>query len=64
MGALSRRTISDIEPGLNALVQNLLDGIEKKGGGDLIEDFASAIPVEVIGNLLGIPRHERAPLRG
>jgi cytochrome P450 len=30
---------------------------------DLIEDFAAAIPVEVIGNLLGVPREERAPLR-
>jgi cytochrome P450 len=64
MGALSRRAIADMEPGLHALVQSLLDEIEKKGGGDLIEDFASAIPVEVIGNLLGIPHHERAPLRG
>jgi cytochrome P450 len=64
MGALSRRAIADMEPGLHVLVQNLLDNIEKKGGGDLIEDFASAIPVEVIGNLLGIPHHQRAPLRG
>jgi cytochrome P450 len=64
MGALSRRAIADMESGLHALVQSLLGRIEEKGGGDLIEDFASAIPVEVIGNLLGIPHQERAPLRG
>jgi cytochrome P450 len=64
MGALSRRAIADMESSLHTLVQSLLDKIEQKGGGDLIEDFASAIPVEVIGNLLGIPHHERAPLRG
>jgi cytochrome P450 len=64
MGALSRRAISDMEAGLQALVQSLLDAIAQKGGGDLIEDFASAIPVEVIGNLLGIPHADRAPLRG
>ena len=29
----------------------------------LIEDFAAAIPVEVIGNLLDVPREERGPLR-
>jgi cytochrome P450 len=29
----------------------------------LIEDFAAAIPVEVIGNLLAVPRDERGPLR-
>jgi hypothetical protein len=31
---------------------------------DLIDDFAAAIPVEIIGNLLRVPRSERAPLRG
>jgi cytochrome P450 len=64
MGALSRRAISDMEAGLHSLVQSLLNDIAKREGGCLIEDFASAIPVEVIGNLLGIPHHERAPLRG
>ena len=55
MGALTRRAIADMEPGLVALVDRLLDRIARKGGGDLIEDFASAIPVEIIGNLLGVP---------
>jgi cytochrome P450 len=64
MGALSRRAIADMESGLHTLVQSLLERIEDQGGGDLIEDFASAIPVEVIGNLLGIPHDEREPLRG
>lgn len=63
MGALTRRAIADMEPGLILLVETLLDGIEAKGGGDLIEDFASAIPVEIIGNLLAVPRDERGPLR-
>ena len=63
MGALTRRAIDAMEPALITLVDNLLDTIEAKGGGDLIEDFASAIPVEVIGNLLGVPHAERAPLR-
>jgi cytochrome P450 len=63
MGALSRRAIAQMEVGLIELVDGLLDKIEEKGGGDLIEDFASAIPIEIIGNLLGIPHHERAPLR-
>jgi len=63
MGALTRRAIADLEPGLVALVDRLLDGIEARGGGDLIEDFASAIPVEIIGNLLGVPHADRGPLR-
>jgi cytochrome P450 len=63
MGALTRRAIADMEPGLVTLVDSLLDAIEAKGGGDLIEDFASAIPVEIIGNLLGVPHADRGPLR-
>jgi len=53
-----------MEPGLVTLVDGLLDAIEARGGGDLVEDFASAIPVEIIGNLLGVPHADRAPLRG
>lgn len=64
MGALTRRAIADMEPGLITLVDGLLDAVETRGGGDLIEDFASAIPVEIIGNLLGVPHADRAPLRG
>ncbi|MBL0425818.1 cytochrome P450 [Ramlibacter alkalitolerans] len=63
MGALTRRAIADMEPGLILLVETLMDPIEARGGGDLIEDFASAIPVEIIGNLLAVPRDERGPLR-
>ncbi|WP_082668431.1 cytochrome P450 [Tepidimonas taiwanensis] len=64
MGALTRRAIADLEPGLIALVDGLLDRIAARGGGDLIEDYAAAIPVEIIGNLLGVPHAERGPLRG
>lgn len=63
MGALTRRAIAEMEPGLVTLVDGLLDAIETRGHGDLIEDFASAIPVEIIGNLLGVPHADRGPLR-
>ena len=41
----------------------LLDRIATKSKLELIEDFAAAIPVEVIGNLLDVPHDEREPLR-
>lgn len=63
MGALTRRAIAEMEPGLIALVDQLLDDMDARGGGDLIEDFASAIPVEIIGNLLDVPHEDRGPLR-
>ncbi len=64
VGALTRRAIAGMEASLITLVDSLLDDMQAKGGGDVIEDFASAIPVEVIGNLLGVPHADRAPLRG
>ena len=64
MGALTLRAISGMEPGLIELIDGLLDAAESRGSFDLIEDFAAAIPIEVIGNLLGVPHADRAPLRG
>jgi cytochrome P450 len=63
MGALSPRAIAEMEGDLIRLVDHLLDAIEAKGTFELIADFAAAIPVEVIGNLLDVPHDERQPLR-
>jgi cytochrome P450 len=63
MGALSPRAIAEMEPALIVLVDKLLDRIAEKGYFELIADFAAAIPVEVIGNLLDVPHDERDPLR-
>jgi cytochrome P450 len=63
MGALSPRAIAEMEPDLVALVDRLLDRLAAKGEVELIEDFASAIPIQVIGNLLDVPMEEREPLR-
>jgi cytochrome P450 len=65
MGALTRRAIDDMQPSLIKLVDGLLDEIEQTPADqlDLIEHFAAAIPIDVIGNLLNIPSSERKPLR-
>jgi cytochrome P450 len=63
-GAFTPRAIASMEAGVVALVDRLLDQAERRGEVDLIEDYAAAIPIEVIGNLLGVPHAEREPLRG
>ncbi len=64
MGALSPRAIAAMEGDLVRLVDMLLDRIAANGSKfELIEDFAAAIPIEVIGNLLDVPHDERDPLR-
>ncbi len=64
IAALSARAIAEMEAGLVDLVDRLIARMAERGRADLIEDFSAAIPVEIIGNLLGIPRGERGPLRG
>jgi hypothetical protein len=64
VGALSPNTLRALEPGVTALVDRLLERLQERQRFDLIEDFAAAIPVEVIGNLLRVPPEDRGPLRG
>lgn len=59
--ALTPRALERMEPGLISTVDMLLD--EMPQDADLIENFASSIPIQIIGNLLDIPMSDRAPLR-
>ena len=62
--ALTPRAIAAMEAGLVRTVDGLLDELGALPCPDLIADYAAAIPVEVIGTLLGVPVEERGPLRG
>jgi cytochrome P450 len=62
-GALTPRAIAEMEAGLVSLVEALLDRMAAKDEADLIADYAAAIPIEIIGNLLAVPHDEREPLR-
>ncbi|MGE4648846.1 MAG: cytochrome P450 [Arenicellales bacterium] len=64
MGALNQRAIQKMEEGLIKLIDELLDDMENLEAVDIIRHFAARIPIEVIGNLLDVPRDERQPLRG
>src|SRR4029079_13268994 len=57
------RTLRAMQPRIETLGDCLLDAAAERGTVDLIEDFAAAIPVQLIGDLLGIPQSERGPLR-
>ncbi|MFD2272898.1 cytochrome P450 [Undibacterium arcticum] len=63
MDGLTPAAMAETEPGLIVLVDQLLERMAHQDKVDLIADFASAIPVEIIGNLLAVPHDERAPLR-
>jgi cytochrome P450 len=61
--AFAPRALRALEPRIEALVDRLLDRAAANGGFDLIDDFAAAIPVQLIGDMLGVPQDERRPLR-
>ena len=62
--AFTPRALTVLEPRFVELVDGLLDDAAARGEMDLIGDFASALPVEIIGDMLGVPRADRGPLRG
>jgi cytochrome P450 len=64
MGAVNQKAIARMEPNVARLVERLLAEMADQGTVDFIDDFAAQIPIEVIGNLLDIPRGDRGPLRG
>jgi len=64
MGAVNQKAIARMEPNVTRLVDALLEEMAAKREVNFIDDFAAQIPIEVIGNLLDIPRAQRAPLRG
>ena len=61
--ALSQKTLVAMEPGLRKFTAGLLDRLEDKGEFDAMSDFATLIPVEVIGNLLRLPHEDRGMLQ-
>src|SRR5262245_20199522 len=61
--AFSPRALKALEPRIEGLVEELLDRAAARGGMDLIGDFAAAIPLKLIGDMLGVPAGERGPLR-
>src|ERR1700754_1211927 len=56
--AFTPRALRALQPRIEALVTWLLDRAVERERIDLIEDFAAAIPVQLIGDMLGIPQDE------
>jgi cytochrome P450 len=62
--AFTPRALMALQPRIEALVDRLLDRAADRGGMDLIADFAAAVPIQLVGDMLGVPEGERGPLRG
>ncbi|MGD1170735.1 cytochrome P450 [Mycobacterium seoulense] len=58
-GAFNPRAIAKLEDGIRARAARMIDALLAKGGGDWIEDVADALPMTVIGDIIGIPDEDR-----
>ncbi|HKB26789.1 MAG TPA: cytochrome P450 [Methylomirabilota bacterium] len=62
--AFTPKALAALEPRVVRFVDALLDRAAARGGMDVVDDFAAALPVQLIGDMLGVPQEERGPLRG
>ncbi|MEI9985319.1 MAG: hypothetical protein WDN69_20260 [Aliidongia sp.] len=58
--AFTARTVEDMRPRIQAIVDATLDRIAPQGRMDIVRDFAYPLPVTVICEMLGIPEEDHA----
>lgn len=56
--AFTPRRVAEMESRIAALAAELIDGFADDGHGDIIERFAWPLPLNVMGDLLGLPRED------
>ena len=61
--AFTPRAIADLEPFVRATAIECLEPLREKDGGDFVEEFSAILPMNVIMELLGVPREDRNQLR-
>ncbi len=61
--AFTPRRVDEMRASIQAIANQLLDRVEAKGEFEVIEEFATPLPVTVIAELLGVPEADRDKLR-
>jgi len=61
--AFTPRKLRELEPVVARVIDNLLVDLADRGSFDLVEDYALALPTQVISDMLGIPPEHRHRLR-
>jgi len=57
--AFNPRAVAKLEDGIRARAARMIDHLLDQGGGDWIDDVADALPMTVIGDIIGIPESDR-----
>ena len=59
----SPRRVAEMESRIHALTSEYLDELVERGNFDFVDDFAGKLPMDVISELLGVPKGDRTELR-
>jgi cytochrome P450 len=61
--AFSAKRVEALEPRVEAIANQLVDRIERRGRAELLSEFAQPLPLTVIAEQLGAPREDLAKFR-
>lgn len=56
------RAVEQLRGDIQEISDELIDGFEKNGQADIIEDFASLLPIRIISKMLGVPTEDSTKL--
>jgi cytochrome P450 len=62
--AFTPKRVERLAARVDAIVQELLDGLARRGTVDLIADFALPLPLTVISDMMGVDERDRLKFRG
>jgi cytochrome P450 len=57
------RRVRDLEPSIRARSIELIDAFVERGEAEFIDEFAGVLPMDVISEIIGVPREDRAEIR-
>ena len=61
--AFTPRYMEGLRPRVQEIADELLDQVQDRGRVDVVEDYAYPLPINVISEMLGVPREDRAQVR-
>jgi cytochrome P450 len=61
--AFTPRYIESLRPRVRQIADGLLDSVQAHGQMDLVRDYAFPLPIDVISEMLGVPRADRDQIR-
>ena len=62
--AFTRKALAAFVPRITNLVDEYLNRLEDQGQMEIVEEFSFRLPIEVVCDLLGVPRQDREFIRG